>query len=169
MSDMLPHTIWLSYFLENQGYIIKDNILYQDNQSAIKLDKNGRNSCTGNSRHIAIRYFFVKDQVDKGEVKIEYCPKEYMLADYFTKPLQGKVFRIFPRVIMGYETISWLKQQLLTSKERVGNNKIDVNGKSENQYYGKNMNRKMTYADAARQKRVNNLCNRKNVVLTNLN
>ena len=55
MSDMLPHTLWLSYFLENQGYIIKNNILYQNNQSAIKLEKNGRNSCTGNSRHIAIR------------------------------------------------------------------------------------------------------------------
>ena len=41
MSDMLPHTIWLSYFLENQGYILKDNILYQDNQSAIELEKNG--------------------------------------------------------------------------------------------------------------------------------
>ena len=92
-----------------------------------------------------------------------------MLADYFTKSLQGNVFRVFRRVIMGYESISWLKQQLLTSKERVGNNKIDANGKSKNQYYGKNMSREMTYANAARQKRVNNSYNRENVVLTNLN
>ena len=144
MSDMSPHTTWLSCFLENQGYILKDNILYQDNQSAIKLEKNGRNSCTGNLRHIGIRYFFVKDRVDKGEISIEYCPTEYMLADYFTKPLQGKVFRVFRRVIMGYETISWLRQQLKTSKKRVGINNIDVNGKAEKRNYGNKVSNTMT-------------------------
>ena len=110
----------------------------------------------------------MKDRVDKGEVRIEYCPTEYMLADYFTKPLQGKVFRVFHRVIIGYESISWLKQQLLTSKERVGNDKIYVKEKYENQKYGKNMSKAMMYADVARQTRVNKLCNRENVVLTNL-
>ena len=43
--------------------------LYQDNQSATRI-KNGRNSCTGNSRHVNIKYFYVKDRVDKGEIKI---------------------------------------------------------------------------------------------------
>ena len=71
--------------------------------------KNGRNSCTGNSRHIDIRYFFVKDRIDKGEVRIEYCPSLIMLADYFTKPLQGYLFKKFRDVIMGYKHISTLK------------------------------------------------------------
>ena len=83
-------------------------MLYQDNQSAICMEKNGRSSCTGNPRHISIRYLFVKDIVDKDEAIIKYCPSEYMLAEYFTNKLQGKVFRVMRIVIMGWESISWL-------------------------------------------------------------
>ena len=40
-----------------------------------------------------IRYFFVKDIVDVGELKIEYLPTEGMVADILTKPLQGALFK----------------------------------------------------------------------------
>ena len=70
--------------------------------------KNGRNSCTGNSRHIDIRYFFVKDRVDKGEVKVEYCPTLQTLADFFTKTLQDALYNKFRDVIMGYKPITSL-------------------------------------------------------------
>ena len=79
-------------FLEAQGYNIKDNVLFQDNQSAIKMEENEHRSCTGNSRHVNIRYFFVKDMVDKKLVQVLYCPTDKMLADFFTKPLQGSLF-----------------------------------------------------------------------------
>ena len=92
-----------------QGYEIVDNTLYQDNQSTIPMLKNGRNSCTGNSRHIHIRYFCVKDRVDIGEVKVEYCPTLQMVADYFTKPLQGSLFNKLRDVIMGYKSIYTLQ------------------------------------------------------------
>ena len=85
------------------------------------MDKNGRNYCTGKSRHINIRLFF-KDRVDKGEVKIEYCPTQMVLADYFTKPLKGKVFKIFRDVILGYKPILSLESIPVSIKERVGNN-----------------------------------------------
>ena len=121
LSEYVPYNIWLVNFLTAQGYEIKQNIVYQDNESAIKMAKNGRNSCTGNSRHIHIRYFFVKDRVDKGELSIQYCPTHHMLADYFTKPLQGSLFHKFRNVIMGYNHINTLS--LPTEiKERVGNN-----------------------------------------------
>ena len=83
-SEYIPYSLWLLMFISMQGYTIKNNVLYQDNQSTILMLKNGRNSCTGNSRHIHIRYFFVKDRVDKKEVKIEYCPSLNILADFFT-------------------------------------------------------------------------------------
>ena len=75
--------------MEAQGYKFMDKVLYQDNMIAMKMEKNGRNSCAGNSRHISIRYFFVKDRLDKGEFRLEYCPTGDMIADYFTKALQG--------------------------------------------------------------------------------
>ena len=105
-SDYLPYYIWLKYFSEYQGYPLEQNIFFQDNQSAIRMEQNGRNSCTGNSRHISIRYFFIKDRVKCGDVTVKYCPTEYMLADYYTKALQGSLYNIFRNVIMGYDDIS---------------------------------------------------------------
>ena len=106
VSDYLPYNIWMMMFMAAQGYPVKNNMLYQDNQSTILMLKNGRNSCTGNSRHINIRYFFVKDRIDKKEIKVEYCPTRTMLADFFTKPLQGHLFRVFKDVIMGHKQLS---------------------------------------------------------------
>ena len=84
------------------------------------MEKNGRNSCTGNSRHIDARYFWVKDRVDKKELEIKYCPTDTMLADYFTKPLQGNLFRRLREVIMGWKHIDTLKDMTPpVSKERV--------------------------------------------------
>jgi hypothetical protein len=41
------------------------------------------------------------DQVEKGNVQIEYCPTDDMIGDFMTKPLQGDKFRKFKRAIMG--------------------------------------------------------------------
>ena len=119
-SDYLPNTIWAKMFLESQGYILQDNRFLQDNQSAIKLEINGRASCGQKSRHIDIRYFFMKDRVKTEGIDVVYCPTEEMLADFFTKPLQGSLFIKFKKVVMGEEHISTLQRpSLAPGKERV--------------------------------------------------
>jgi len=95
ISDYVPYTLWMNNFLAAQ---IKTSRVYQNNQSAIRMETNGLNSCTGNSRHVDIRYFLVQDRVDRKEIEISYCPTESMLADFFTKPLQGTLFRSFRAV-----------------------------------------------------------------------
>ena len=50
-----------------------------------------------------IRYFFVTDQVSKGNLEIEYCPTGDMIGDFMTKPLQGKVFEKFRKLIIGHK------------------------------------------------------------------
>ena len=109
LSEYVPYSLWLGYFLEEQGYKLKSNLIHQDNQSTMKMEVNGRTLCTGNSRHVNIRYFFIKDRVDKGEVDITYYPTGQMLADLFTKPLQGSLFKKFKSVIMGWTDIDTLK------------------------------------------------------------
>ena len=69
------------------------------------MEKNERESCTGNSRHINTRHFFVKYRVDKEEIRVKFCPTHLMIADYFTKPFQGKLFKLFYDLIMGYKHI----------------------------------------------------------------
>ena len=79
---------------------MEESLIYQDNQSAMLLAKNGRGSSSKRTRHINIRYFFVADRIASKEVKVEYCPTGEMIADYFTKPLQGSLFKRFRDFIM---------------------------------------------------------------------
>jgi hypothetical protein len=90
--EVMPQLLWTTQFLQEQGFDIKDTILYQDNMSSILLEKNGHSSSSKRTRHMNIRYFFVKDRVASKELSIEHCPTEDMVADYFTKLLQGKLF-----------------------------------------------------------------------------
>jgi hypothetical protein len=104
-SDALIMIIWTTNFLKGQGYPVKDTILFQDNMSAIKLERNGRQSSSKRTRHLNIRHFFIKDRVDAGELNVKHCGTDDMIADYFTKPLQGNKFRKFRDLIMGVTDI----------------------------------------------------------------
>jgi hypothetical protein len=73
-SDYLPNTIWARMFLAEQGYELTENIFYQDNQSAIRLEKNGRASCGQKSRHIDIHYFFMQDRFDSEGISVSTVP-----------------------------------------------------------------------------------------------
>ena len=65
------------------------------------MEKNGLKSCGEKSRHINIRYFFIADIIKREKIDIRHCPTERMIADYFTKPLQGKLFITMRDQIMG--------------------------------------------------------------------
>jgi hypothetical protein len=58
-SDYLPNTLFVKMFMASQGYPISNAIFYQDNESAIKMENNGKASCGQRSRHIDICYFFI--------------------------------------------------------------------------------------------------------------
>ena len=99
--DCSVHILWSMLFMGAQGYEILKNILCQDNKSAILLETNGKQSSTKRTRALNIRYFFLHDQIKKGNLSVEYCPTTEMIGDYFTKPLQGKLFRKHCDLIMG--------------------------------------------------------------------
>jgi hypothetical protein len=101
--DYIPNTIRVKMFMQAQGYTIDETILKQDNQSAIKLATNGRASAGPKSRHIDIRYLWLKDHVYSGDIRIANCPTYQMLADFFTKPLQGHLFHCLMAVVLGHQ------------------------------------------------------------------
>eukprot|EP00957_Ditylum_brightwellii_P170541 12982092-Ditylum_brightwellii.AAC.1 len=74
--------------MEAQGYNVSDNIMYQDNESAIRLEKNGKGLSSKCTRHIDICYFFVTDQVAASDLTMEYCPTGMVINDFYTKALQ---------------------------------------------------------------------------------
>ena len=102
LSNMLSQIIWLRDFLMAQGYDLGPAKIFEDNMSTIALAGRG-SSNSSRTRHIAIRYFFVKDRMDGGEVVIEHLGTEDMLADALTKPLQGDLFRRMRAGMMGVE------------------------------------------------------------------
>jgi hypothetical protein len=65
------------------------------------LETNGRASSGKRTRHIEIRYNYVADQVAKGDLRVVWCPTDDMIADFLTKPLQGKAFVEFRDLLMG--------------------------------------------------------------------
>jgi hypothetical protein len=105
VNDAMNMILWTRLFLEGQGYKISDNVLYQDNQSAILLEQNGKMSSSKRTRHLEIRYFFVTDNVAKKHLRIEYCPTDDMVADFFTKPLQGSKFQRFRAIILNLPAV----------------------------------------------------------------
>jgi hypothetical protein len=100
VSDVLPQVIWTRYFLRHQGYDVGEATVYQDNKSAILLERNGKRSSGRRTRHINIRYFFITDRIKCGEVGVVYCPTDDMVGDFFTKPLQGSRFVKFRNMIL---------------------------------------------------------------------
>jgi hypothetical protein len=101
--DVMPQMMWTRHFLLEQGVEVSRNILYQDNQSAMLLEQNGLASSSRRTRHINIRFFFIKDQISSNELELQYCPTDQMVGDFFTKPLQGSKFFFFRKIIMGEE------------------------------------------------------------------
>ena len=98
--DFMPVILWTNYFLEAQGYGHQDTMLYQDNQSAILLEKNGCKSSSKRTKHLNYQFYFITDRIHNKELFVEYCPTEEMVGDYFTKPLQGKLFYKIRKLIM---------------------------------------------------------------------
>ena len=92
VDNCMPQILWTPYLLEAQGYNIQDSVVYQDNQSVMLLAKNGWVSSSKWTRHMNIHYFFVTDRIQAGDIQVDYCPIDDMIADFFMKPLQGVKF-----------------------------------------------------------------------------
>ena len=101
INDVVGQILWTKNFLNGQGYDIKLSTVYQYNKSAILLEENGILSSSQRTKHINVRYYFIKDCIRRNEIHVAYCPSESMIGDYFTKPLQGSKFVQFRDIIMG--------------------------------------------------------------------
>ena len=78
-------------FLIAQGYDLGKSTIMEDNKSTIDMVKAGRPT-SFRTKHIAMRYFFVKDYIEAGELDVQYCMTSEMISDMLTKPLVGAQF-----------------------------------------------------------------------------
>lgn len=83
--------VWLRRVLEKIGFEEKtETVIKCDNSSAIQLSKHP--VFHGKSKHIEVRFHYLRDLVNDGIVKLSYVPTEDQVADIFTKPLKLEQF-----------------------------------------------------------------------------
>ena len=107
LDDALPMILWCLYFIEAQGYTVEQNVVFQDNQSTMRLAVNGSLSSSKRTKHIKARYYFIKDKIEEGEVDVRYCPTTEMWSDILNKPKHGTPFKkdraMLMNVPVGYD------------------------------------------------------------------
>jgi hypothetical protein len=76
--------------LRDYGYKLRKVPLLCDNESAIRMAENPVEH--SRTKHIYIRYHFLRDHQQRGDIEITYINTKDQLADIFTKPLDEKTF-----------------------------------------------------------------------------
>jgi hypothetical protein len=100
-SDGISHIMSIKNYLISRGYNVSSLKLLQDNMSTQSIIKNGIKSAR-RSRHLNIRYFFIKQFVQDNQIRVEHVSTKDMVADILTKPLQGQQFINLRDKLLGY-------------------------------------------------------------------
>ena len=88
LTHAAKEAIWFRNLLsEIFGRQLLPVTLHSDNKSAIALAKDDR--FHARTKHIDIRYHFIRYVIEDGNIRLTYCPTEDMTADIFTKALQS--------------------------------------------------------------------------------
>ena len=92
LAGATQEAVWLRQLVSDLNVNCQSPLLiYEDNQSAIAMSKNPQ--FHGRSKHIDIKFHYVREKVDENVIKLEYCPTEVMIADILTKGLTQDKFK----------------------------------------------------------------------------
>ncbi|GMF35066.1 unnamed protein product [Phytophthora fragariaefolia] len=100
LSDCVKECIWMRRLLKDMGVDqVGATVIYEDNQGAMALAKNV--GYQARTKHIDIRYHFIREKVASNEVELVYVESKNQLADYLTKGLTTKPLRYLMISIVG--------------------------------------------------------------------
>ncbi|KAJ9558101.1 hypothetical protein OSB04_012715 [Centaurea solstitialis] len=89
-ANCCSQVLWMRTQLRDYGYNFNHIPIYCDSKSAIAITCNPVQHTR--TKHIDIRYHFIKDHMERGTIELYFVNTEYQLADLFTKPLDEKRF-----------------------------------------------------------------------------
>ncbi|GKG09816.1 hypothetical protein Tco_0338562 [Tanacetum coccineum] len=96
LSACCAQVLWLRTQLTYYGFFHFDKIpMYCDSKAAIAISCNPVQH--SRTKHIDVRYHFIKEQVEKGIVELFFVGTKYQLADLFTKALSEDRFKYLVR------------------------------------------------------------------------
>ena len=102
--------MWTRNFLFELGFEqLQATTLFEDNQSTIKLiSKPGNGNKT---KHIDLRFNFIRDQVSQNSIQIEYLPTTEMISDILTKPLGTSSFVYLRSLLLGTSKTEFIPEK----------------------------------------------------------
>nr|GFA85730.1 copia protein [Tanacetum cinerariifolium] len=95
LSTCCAQVLWMRTQLKNYGFHFNKIPIYCDSKSAIAISCNPVQH--SRTKHIAVRYHFIKEHVEKGTIKLFFLKTDYQLADLFTKALPADRFNYLVR------------------------------------------------------------------------
>jgi hypothetical protein len=93
LNEGLPEVIWAKQFMENMGISQKMITVFEDNTSTIILANKQNGATLSKTKHIQIRFYYVRELIEQREINIVYLSTKEMLADLLTKPMTGWLFK----------------------------------------------------------------------------
>ena len=101
MLELAKEATWIRYLLEGLNYTGQDLeciTLLGNNQGALSLAENP--TFHRRSKHIAVRYHLIRQEVEEGRLQLAYIPTDRMPADGLTKVLKSPAHARFIRLLM---------------------------------------------------------------------
>jgi hypothetical protein len=86
-AEAAKEAIWWRLFMTELGFTQSTTILHEDNEACILLSKNPQSH--HRTKHIQIRFHFIREKVASNELKLQYVSTKEQLADIFTKGTPG--------------------------------------------------------------------------------
>jgi hypothetical protein len=110
LTEVTKEVLWLTYFLEELGIDFEVPVIYTDSRSAMEWSKNASNH--QRTKHVALKYFFIRDEVANKKVKIAYVSTKDNVADILTKSTTKAIFKRLQPMLMGMlvETARWARE-----------------------------------------------------------
>ncbi|KAK8954855.1 hypothetical protein KSP39_PZI002166 [Platanthera zijinensis] len=94
--------LWMQHQLKDYGIQVSRTPLLCDSKSAISIANNPVSH--SRTKHIEIKYHFLREHVERGDISLEFVKTDYQIADVFTKPLDETRFNKF-KIELGMLTI----------------------------------------------------------------
>jgi len=92
LTEAVSYALYLREWLRYQNRRVPRMKIHCDNQSVLALLKANHTGVKA-TKHLKVRYFFIRQHVISGEIEIVWCKTIHMIADIMTKPVTGQLFK----------------------------------------------------------------------------
>ena len=92
LTEAVSYALFIREWLSFQQRLVPKIRIYCDNQSVLALLRANHANVKG-TKHLKVRYFFIRQHVLSDEIELVWCQTKDMLADIFTKPVTGQLFK----------------------------------------------------------------------------